>query len=205
MQLVLATNNRDKVTEIRHLLEDLPVTILTKDDFLEFPDPEETGGTLEENASLKARAIAEFTGLPALADDSGLEVDALDGAPGVFSSRYAGPDVTYRDNYTKLIKELTGVPREKRTARFRCVIAIAWSPDEIETVEGLCEGLISEEIAGDKGFGYDPVFYYPPLAKRFSEMTLEEKNSVSHRGLALQQARGLVLARIRGQIARLGQ
>jgi XTP/dITP diphosphohydrolase len=196
MQLVLATNNRDKVTEIRHLLEDLPVTILTKDDFLEFPDPEETGSTLEENAILKARAVSEFTGLPALADDSGLEVDALNGAPGVFSSRYAGPDVTYRDNYTKLLADLTGVPLAKRTARFRCVIAIAWTSEKIETVEGMVEGLISEEIAGDKGFGYDPVFFYPPTKKRFSEMTLEEKNRISHRGLALQKARDLILSRI---------
>ena len=188
MQLVLATNNSDKVTEIRHLLEDLPITILTKDDFLEFPDPEETGDTLEANARLKARAIAEFTGLPALADDSGLEVDALNGAPGIFSSRYAGPDVTYRDNYTKLLKELAGVPPDKRTARFRCVIAIAWTPNLIETVEATVEGLISENIAGDQGFGYDPVFYYPPMGKRFSQMTIEEKNSVSHRGRALNKA-----------------
>ncbi len=197
MQLVLATNNRDKITEIKHLLEDLPVTILTTDDFLEFPDPEETGDTLEENARLKAKAIAEFTEMPALADDSGLEVDALDGAPGVYSSRYAGPDVTYRDNYTKLITAMSGVPRERRTARFRCVIAIAWSPEHIETVEGLCEGLISEEIGGDRGFGYDPVFYYPPLAKRFSEMTLGEKNRVSHRGLALLRARGLICVKLK--------
>ena len=192
MQLVLATNNRDKITEIKHLLEDLPVTILTADDFLEFPDPWETGDTLDQNARLKAKEIAEFSDLPALADDSGLEVDALNGAPGVYSSRYAGLDVTYRDNYTKLLKEMVGVHGGKRTARFRCVIAIAWSPDNIETVEGVCEGLISEDVAGDKGFGYDPVFYYPPLGKRFSEMTLDEKNRVSHRGLALQKARELI-------------
>ncbi|MFZ1683461.1 MAG: XTP/dITP diphosphatase [Candidatus Zixiibacteriota bacterium] len=193
MQLVLATNNRDKVTEIRHLLEDLPITILTRDDFLEFPDPVETGSTLEENARLKAREISEFTGLPALADDSGLEVDALGGAPGVYSSRYAGADVTYRDNYTKLLADMVSVPGPKRTARFRCVIAIAWSPDKIETVEGKVEGRISEEVAGDKGFGYDPVFFYPPLGKRFSEMTIEEKNRVSHRGLALVKAKELLL------------
>ncbi len=193
MQLVLATNNRDKVTEIKHLLEDLPITILTKDDFLEFPDPWETGDTLEQNARLKAKEIAEFTGLPALADDSGLEVDALNGAPGVYSSRYAGLDATYRDNYYKLLKEMMRVPHGKRTARFRCVIAIAWSPGEIETVEGVAEGFISEDVAGDKGFGYDPVFYFPPLKKRFSEMTLDEKNRVSHRGLALQKVHELLV------------
>ncbi len=193
MQLVLATNNRDKITEIRHLLDDLPVTILTRDDFLEFPDPDETGATLVENAIIKAKAICEFCGHPALADDSGLEVDALGGAPGVYSSRYAGENVTYADNYTKLLRELAGVRREKRTARFRCVIAIAWSPTDIQTVDGLAEGYIAEDIAGDKGFGYDPVFFYPPLNKRFSEMTIDEKNRISHRGLALQQARTVII------------
>ncbi len=196
MQLVLATNNRDKVTEIKHLLEDLPVTILTADDFLEFPDPEETGSTLVENAVLKARAISEFCDLPALADDSGLEVDALDGAPGVYSSRYAGENVTYKDNYTKLLLEMAGVPQEKRTARFRCVIAIVWEDGSVETVEGVAEGIITTTVEGDRGFGYDPVFFYPPLGKRFSEMTLDEKNQVSHRGRALQAARNLLIARL---------
>jgi XTP/dITP diphosphohydrolase len=202
MQLVLATNNRDKITEIRHLLDDLPVTILTRDDFLEFPDPEETGATLVENAILKAKAISAFCALPALADDSGLEVDALGGAPGVYSSRYAGENVTYRDNYEKLLRELTGVPREKRTARFRCVIAVAWSPEEIQTVEGAAEGIIAADVVGDKGFGYDPVFFYPPLGKRFSEMTLDEKNRVSHRGLALQHARTLIIERLNSLLKR---
>ncbi len=196
MQLILATNNKDKITEIRHLLDDLPVTILTRNDFLDFPDPDETGTTLIENAVLKAKAISEFCGLPALADDSGLEVDSLGGAPGVYSSRYAGENVTYRDNYEKLLRDLKGVSREKRTARFRCVIAVAWSLDEIQIVEGAAEGLIAEDVVGDKGFGYDPVFFYPPMKKRFSEMTLEEKNRVSHRGLALQRARTLIMERL---------
>lgn len=196
MQLVLATNNRDKVKEIKHLLEELPVTILTADDFLEFPDPEETGSTLVENAVLKARAISEFCELPALADDSGLEVDALNGAPGVYSSRYAGENVTYKDNYTKLLLEMAGVSQEKRTARFRCVIAIVWEDGSVETVEGVAEGLITTTVEGDRGFGYDPVFFYPPLGKRFSEMTLDEKNQVSHRGKALQAARNLLIARL---------
>lgn len=203
MQLVLATNNRDKITEIRHLLDDLPVTILTRDDFLEFPDPDETGATLVENAIIKAKAIAEFCGHPALADDSGLEVDALNGAPGVYSSRYAGEYVTYADNYSKLLRDLEGVQREKRTARFRCVIAIAWTPDDIETVDGAAEGLITEDIAGTRGFGYDPVFFYPPLDKRFSEMTIDEKNRVSHRGLALQKARTVFIDRLNSAL-RLG-
>ncbi len=201
MQLVLATNNKDKIREIRDLLDDLPVTILTAEDFLEFPDPEETGTTLEENAILKARAISEFTDLPALADDSGLEVDALDGAPGVYSSRFAGDEitdrkVTYRDNNAKLLRLLDGIPAEERTARFRCVIAIVWSDSDIQTVEGTAEGVITEDIAGREGFGYDPVFYYPPNKKRFSEMSLEEKNLVSHRGKALQEARTLIIERL---------
>jgi XTP/dITP diphosphohydrolase len=200
MQLVLATNNKDKIREIKHLLDDLPVTVMTRDDFLEFPDPEETGATLEANATLKACEIAAFCELPALADDSGLEVDALDGAPGVYSSRYAGPGCTYRDNNEKLLRELKDVPDDKRTARFRCVIAIAWGADNVETVEGRAEGVIARDIAGREGFGYDPLFFYPPAGKRFSEMTLEEKNAVSHRGLALQEARTLIIEHLNRKV-----
>jgi XTP/dITP diphosphohydrolase len=196
MQLVLATNNEDKIREIRNLLDDLPVTIMTRDDFLEFPDIEETGATLEENAVLKARAIAEFCDLPALADDSGLEVDALDGAPGVYSSRYAGENASYADNNRKLLEQLAGTPPEKRTARFRCFIAVCWGDDDVETVEGTAEGIITDDSIGQSGFGYDPVFFHPPSGKRFSEMTLEEKNLVSHRGQALQKIRGVIMERL---------
>lgn len=196
MQLVLATNNEDKIREIKHLLDDLPVTVLTRDDFLEFPDVEETGTTLEENARLKASAITKFCDLPALADDSGLEVDVLNGAPGIYSSRYAGEDATYADNNRKLLQQLQGLPNEKRTARFRCVIAIDWADGTTETLESVAEGYITEDIAGGEGFGYDPVFFYPPKGKRFSEMTLEEKNLVSHRGQALQKARDVIIERL---------
>lgn len=196
MQLVLATNNRDKIEEIKYLLYDLPITILTRDDFLEFPEVAETGDTLEENALLKAKVITAFCELPALADDSGLEVDALDGAPGVYSSRYGGPNATYQDNCDKLLKEMQGIPKEKRTARFRCVIAIDWNDGTKQTVEGVAEGIITEDSKGDKGFGYDPVFYYPPMKKRFSEMTKEEKNIVSHRGIALQEMVRIIMDRI---------
>jgi len=196
VQLVLATNNPDKINEIKYLLDELPVTILTRDDFLEFPDVEETGTTLKENARLKAKAIAEFCDLPALADDSGLEVDALNGAPGVYSSRYSGADATYESNCKKLLKELDGVPKEKRTARFRCVIAIDWNDGTTETTEGVAEGFITEDIKGEKGFGYDPVFYYPPKKKRFSEMTTAEKHLVSHRGIALQNMVGVIMNRL---------
>ncbi len=236
MQIVLATNNQDKIKEIRQLLDDLPVTILTRDDFLDFPDIAETGTTLEENAVLKASGIAQFCDLPALADDSGLEVDALNGAPGIYSSRYAGDNVTYADNNRKLMKELEGVPKERRTARFRCVIAIDWNgvgidvdknlpqavghpshqvpelprqeerpsdaehmrADEanIDIVEGGVEGFIADDTAEGHGFGYDPVFFHPPSRKRFSEMTLEEKNLVSHRGLALLKARDVIIKKL---------
>nr|MBN2277219.1 XTP/dITP diphosphatase [candidate division Zixibacteria bacterium] len=192
MQLVLATKNKDKIREIRELLKDLPITILTCDDFLEFPEIEETGLTLEENAVLKARGIAEFTGFAALADDSGLEVEALNGAPGVYSSRYAGPECSYEDNNRKLLAELEGIPEGKRAARFRAVIALAFDNGRVETVEGTAEGIITGEKAGYDGFGYDPVFFYPPAGKTFAEMTLEEKNSVSHRGKALVKARELL-------------
>lgn len=196
MQLVLATNNKGKVKEIKQLLTDLPITILTADDFLEFPDVEETGETFVENALLKANAIAEFCDLPALADDSGLEVDALDGAPGVYSARYASEDGNAVKNNDKLIKELKNVPDGQRTARFKCVIAINWGDGTTDTVEGAVEGVIAHDIAVGNGFGYDPVFYYPPAKKRFSEMTMEEKNSVSHRGKALQKARELIAERL---------
>jgi len=196
LQLVLATNNKGKIKEIKQLLADLPITILTADDFLEFPDIEETGETFAENALLKANAIAEFCDLPALADDSGLEVDALDGAPGVYSARYAGEDGNPVNNNNKLIKELKNIPEEKRTARFKCVIAINWGDGTTDTVEGSVEGVIAEDIAVGNGFGYDPVFYYPPAKKRFSEMSMEEKNAVSHRGKALQKARELFVRRL---------
>ena len=196
MQLVLATNNPDKIAEIKYLLDDLPVTILTRDDFLEFPDVAETGTTLTENALIKAKAIAAFCDLPALADDSGLEVDALEGAPGLYSSRYAGANATYDDNCNKLLIELKDVPKEKRTARFRCVIAIDWNDGTTKTVEGVAEGLIAEDKKGDRGFGYDPVFFYPLKNKRFSEMSTEEKNIVSHRGIALQEMVRIIMERV---------
>lgn len=196
MQLVLATNNQDKIKEIKNLLDDLPITIMTRDDFLEFPDIEETGTTLEENSLLKAKAIFDFTGLPSLADDTGLEVDALDGAPGVYSSRYAGEDVTYTDNNKKLLDDLQDVTSDKRSARFRCVMTICWDEHTVETVDGVSEGVIAESLSGRDGFGYDPIFFYPPSQKLFSKMTVEEKNMISHRGLALQEVRTLIINRL---------
>ncbi len=200
MQLVLATQNRDKIREIRNLLKDLPVEIRTVDDFEDFPDIEETGETLEENAILKARGIAEFTGLAALADDSGLEVDFLGGKPGVYSSRYAGPGCTYADNNRKLLEELKSVPDNKRGARLRTVIAVAWDKDNVETADGTVEGIITSKRIGDNGFGYDPVFFYEPAGMTFAEMTLDEKNRISHRGKALRKARDLLAKKLKIRI-----
>ncbi len=181
-------------------MKDLPVEIRTVDDFEDFPDIEETGETLEENAILKARGIAEFTGLAALADDSGLEVDFLGGKPGVYSSRYAGPGCTYADNNRKLLEELKSVPDNKRGARFRTVIAVAWDKDNVETADGTVEGIITSKRIGDNGFGYDPVFFYEPAGMTFAEMTLDEKNRISHRGKALRKARDLLAKKLKIRI-----
>jgi XTP/dITP diphosphohydrolase len=193
MQIVLGTRNRDKIREIKNLLEDLPITLMTCDDFLDFPEIEETGATIEENAILKARGIYEFSGYPALADDSGIEVESLGGAPGVYSSRFAGPGCSYDDNNRKILDLMKDVPDGKRQAKFRTIIAIAWNQERIETAEGKVDGIISREKTGKGGFGYDPVFYYPPAGKTFAEMALEEKNRISHRGRALQEARRLII------------
>ncbi len=193
MKLVLATHNRDKVRELAHALLGLPVDVRSLDDFGPWPEVEETGATLEENALLKADAAVAHFGLPALADDTGLEVDALGGAPGVYSSRYAGLDVSYEDNVRKLVHELTEVPSDRRGARFRCVIALVDPAGRRVTVEGACEGRILEAPRGTGGFGYDPVFLVPELGKTFAELSLEEKRTVSHRGRALLKARDVLL------------
>ncbi len=197
MKLVLATNNQHKIREMKAILDGLDVEVLAKEDFDDFPDVEETGSTLEENAAIKAKAIYEFTGLPSLADDSGLEVYALDGAPGVISARYAGPGCTFADNNRKLLKELVGVPDEERGARFRCVIAIAFDDAEPILAEGRVEGRITHETRGREGFGYDPVFEVPELGRTFAEMDADKKNSMSHRGRALRKAREIIEERLK--------
>ncbi len=190
-KLVLATRNRDKVREIRELLSLINIEILTLDEFPDAPDVVEDGATLEENAIKKARAIADFTGLPAVADDTGLEVDYLNGKPGVHSSRYAGAGASYADNVQKLLRELAGVPWQKRRAKFRCVAALC-TKAETRTVEGMCDGLITEAPRGERGFGYDPVFYVPELHHTFAEMELEVKNRISHRALAFRKLKELI-------------
>ncbi len=191
MQIVLATHNRGKMEEMAAILGHLPVELLTLNAFPEIGDIPETGNTLKENAFIKAETVHRLTGLSALADDTGLEVDALNGAPGIYSARYAGADATFDDNCQKMLKELHGIPVEKRTARFCTVIAFV-NGGEKEWVEGVAEGRIIEEKRGIGGFGYDPIFYYPPLRKTFAELDSVEKNSISHRGKALRNFCGIL-------------
>jgi len=191
-ELVLATRNRNKVIELVALLGDLGITIRTLDEFPDAPDVVEDGDTCEANAVKKARAIAESTGLPAVADDTGLEVDALGGRPGVYAARYAGEDATYEDNCRKLLRELTGVPREQRTARFLTVAAIALPLDGIRVAQGTLEGVIAEEASGTLGFGYDPVFLIPELGKTLAQLSVDQKNTISHRAKAFTQAKDLL-------------
>jgi XTP/dITP diphosphohydrolase len=152
----------------------------------------EDGDSCEANAIKKARAIATFTGLPAVADDTGLEVDALDGRPGVYAARYAGEDATYEDNCRKLVRELRGVPRERRAARFLTVAAIALPSGEIRVAQGTLDGIIAEEATGTLGFGYDPVFFIPELGKTLAQMSADQKNKISHRAKAVTHVKDLL-------------
>ncbi len=191
-ELVLATRNRHKGEELAALLGDLGIRIRTLDEFPDAPDVVEDGATCEANAVKKAREIAAATGLPAVADDTGLEVDALGGRPGVHAARYAGEHATYEDNCNKLLRELTGVPRERRTARFMTVAAIALPRNGVQVATGQLEGLIAEAPAGSRGFGYDPVFFLPELGKTLAELPAQEKNRISHRAKAFIQAKDLL-------------
>lgn len=192
--LVLATANPHKAEEIQAILTEVGISILTLQAFPNFPGVEEDGLTCEENALKKAKATARFTGHWALADDTGLEVDALQGRPGVYAARYAGEHATYQDNCRKLLQELQGVPSGQRTARFLTVVAISNPEDETEVVEGMLEGSITEKFQGTGGFGYDPVFYVSQLGKTLAEMTFAEKNQVSHRARAINKAK-MILAK----------
>jgi XTP/dITP diphosphohydrolase len=187
MTLVIATSNPGKTAEIRDMLESFPVDIKNLADFGPIPPVEEDGETFDDNAYKKASVVSKMLGLPALADDSGLVVDALGGAPGVYSARYAGENATDQQRYTKLLAEMKG--KTNRRAAFECVLSIAVPSGPALTYEARCEGVIAEKPAGENGFGYDPVFYYPPLKKTFGQLTREEKSRVSHRGKALQELR----------------
>jgi XTP/dITP diphosphohydrolase len=202
-KIVLATRNPGKTKEIRGLLKGFPVDIKNLDDFGPIPPIEEDGATFEENAYKKASLTARYLGLPALADDSGLIVDALGGAPGVLSARYGGSDISDQARCRKLLEALQGI--ENRQAAFACVLSLAVPTGAALTYEGRCEGVIAHLPAGDNGFGYDPVFIYPPLSKTFAELTLGEKGRVSHRGKALAELRDeldSVLTWIRQQMPR---
>jgi len=187
-KLLLATNNQGKARELKMLLRELPLELVLPRELGITADVDEVGESLEDNASLKATALAARSQLLALADDSGLEVDVLGGEPGRLSARYAGEGASDRDRFEYLLSRLKGVPWEKRTARFRCVIAMATPDGKVELCSGECPGFITFEPKGEQGFGYDPVFYLPQLDKTMAELPLEIKNQVSHRGKAAREA-----------------
>jgi XTP/dITP diphosphohydrolase len=187
MEIVLATRNKKKVEEIKRITEGMAVTIFTLDDFPGCPEVEEDGATFEENAVKKAMTVARFAGKPALADDSGLEVYALSGAPGTRSARYSGHDANDRKNTEKLLSEMRLLAKKDRKARFVCSIALAMPDGNVRTFNGYSEGGIGTEPRGANGFGYDPVFYPEGHDWTFAEMSAEEKDSLSHRGNAIRQ------------------
>ena len=189
--IVLATHNRDKREELQEALSGFTVKILSLNDFPFIGEIEEVGKTLLENSMIKAKTVHNLTQLPVIADDTGLEVEALNGAPGIYSARYAGEDVTYEDNVNKLLAEMENIPLENRKAQFRTVISFIDKDRELWT-EGTIKGIIVETAKGKNGFGYDPVFFVPELEKTFSELSIGEKNKISHRGLAMKKFRILL-------------
>lgn len=194
-RLLLATTNKGKAAEYRDLFKGLDFELVTLDQAGISREADESYNTFEENARHKAAFYAELGGLLTLADDSGLEVDALNGEPGVRSSRYAGDNATDADRVDFLLNKLKDIPQQKRRARFRCVIAVARPGGPVETVEGVCDGYIAMEPRGRNGFGYDPVFYLPEYGRTIAELSPETKNRISHRGRAAALAR-LLLAKM---------
>ena len=189
--IVLATHNKDKREELQKALSEFTVEILSLNDFPFIGEIEEVGQTLLENSMIKAKTVHNLTQMPVIADDTGLEVEALNGAPGIYSARYAGEDVTYEDNVNKLLAEMEDIPLENRKAQFRTVISFVDKDRELWT-EGTIKGIIVETAKGKNGFGYDPVFFVPELEKTFSELSIGEKNKISHRGLAMKKFRILL-------------
>lgn len=185
-EIVVATTNQGKIAEIELALKELPVTVLSLRDVGDFPEAVENGDSFMANARKKAEHYVKYTGKPCLADDSGLEVDALQGAPGIYSARFAGIEADDAENNTKLLASLAGIETRKRTARFRCVLAFVDVDGTCITTDGVCEGVIGEELRGYDGFGYDPLFYIPDIDKTLAECSKVEKNGISHRGHALQ-------------------
>lgn len=187
-KLVLASTNKGKVVELKEILRGIPLEVVGLDGFPDAPQVAETGRTFMENAILKARTIGDFTGELTLADDSGLEVDALNGEPGIYSARYGQPGWSDRERYRFLLEKLRGIPSEQRTARFRCAVALYDpSTNRIEQAEGTVEGLIIDEPRGTNGFGYDPVFLIPEFGKTMAELSPEVKNRFSHRSRAVEK------------------
>ena len=196
-ELLLATRNLAKAREYSLPLQGIPYHVVTLSDVGIDLEVAETGQTMEENATMKARAYAAASGLTALADDSGLEVDALGGEPGPLSARYAGEGVSDRQRIDFLLAKLEHVPWERRAARFRCVIAIATPQGDVELCQGECHGIITLEPKGEGGFGYDPIFFLPERGQTMAELSMAEKNEISHRGRAAREARQ-ILERLRG-------
>lgn len=188
-RIIFATGNQDKMREIREILADVDGEICSLKDLDIQADIVEDGSSFEENARIKATAIRDLTGEIVLADDSGLEIDYLNGEPGIYSARYMGEDTSYRIKNANLMERLTGVPDEKRTARFVCAIAAAFPDGRVVTVRGTMEGRIAYEEKGENGFGYDPIFFLPEYGCTSAELSPEEKNKISHRGKALRAMR----------------
>jgi len=193
LRLVLATRNPGKIRELASLLAPLDIEVVSMAEYPCLPEIVEDGATFTENAVKKAKTVAAATGCLAMGDDSGLEVDYLGGAPGIFSARFAGEESNDRANNEKLLRLLKGVPREKRTARFCCVVAIAAPDGQVYTASGSCEGIIAFEPKGEGGFGYDPLFFVPQFGKTFAELEPAVKNSISHRARALAGARQILV------------
>jgi XTP/dITP diphosphohydrolase len=194
MNLVLATKNRGKIREIETTLAIPGLTYLSLNDFAEIPDIVEDGASFLDNALKKAQTVSQILHLPVLADDSGLEVDCLQGAPGIYSARFAGPQATDQENIKKLLTMLVRIPEDKRQARFVCVLVLYSPSGQWFQTEGTCEGRITAFPEGSEGFGYDPVFYLPDRRKTMAELPLEEKNRISHRARALEKIRPILLS-----------
>jgi XTP/dITP diphosphohydrolase len=190
MRLLIATTNPGKVKEFQALLSGLNLELVSLNDIGITTEVEETGTTFAANAELKARAYAQMSGLLTLADDSGIEVEAMGGRPGVYSARYAdGNDARIQ----KMLAEIKDVPDEKRSARFQCAITLAWPDGRYETVSGTCEGFVAHEPHGSGGFGFDPIFYFSEYGQTMAELPIEVKNQISHRGKAAQQAKAILV------------
>lgn len=191
-RLIFATGNQDKMREIREILGDKDYEILSMKEAGIDLDIVEDGSTFEENAMIKAKAVMEATGALTLADDSGLEIDAFGGGPGIYSARYLGTDTSYIEKNKVILEKLKDIPEEKRTARFVCAIAAAFPNGQTLTTRGIMEGIIGYEAKGENGFGYDPIFYLPQLEKYSAELSRDEKNSLSHRGEALRKMKEIL-------------